>query len=70
MKGFVFVETARIAADESLAGWVERGAAVARSLRVGHAGQEIPSVFQFFEVLVEKCVVPVVAGRPFHTALE
>ena len=32
MKGFVYVESAGIAADAALAEWVERGAAFARSL--------------------------------------
>ena len=35
-----------------------------------YCGQKVSGVFQFFEVLVEEFVVPVVARRPLHAALE
>ena len=35
-----------------------------------HCGQEIPGFFQLFKVFIEERVVPVVAGRPLHAALE
>ena len=37
---------------------------------LGHCGQEVTGCFKFFEVLIAETVVPVVAGRPLHAALE